>query len=180
MHFKCYQCGFDFCCGCNLPFKMGEKCGRSPNCVRLGLHAHHPRNCLFYLRDKNIEDLQRLLEGSNVAFNSAPPAHWAKTSRCEVPEQKETGDGFKDDICGRPVEEGTAGLCRMHYVEYLGQLIFKHHIDPLPIFDCDELELVLKRANIRLPSRYKLSDREYQDVLIKMIEADVPIDKGDG
>ncbi|XP_077542764.1 uncharacterized protein LOC144155295 isoform X3 [Haemaphysalis longicornis] len=180
MHFKCYQCGFDFCCGCNLPFKMGEKCGRSPNCVRLGLHAHHPRNCLFYLRDKNVEDLQRLLEESNVAFNSVPPAHWAKTSRCEVPEQKETGDGFKDDICGRPVEEGTAGLCRMHYVEYLGQLIFKHHIDPLPIFDCDELELVLKRANIRLPSRYKLSDGEYQDVLIKMINADVPLDKGDG
>lgn len=180
MHFKCYQCGFDFCCGCNLPFKMGEKCGRSPNCVRLGLHAHHPRNCLFYLRDKNVEDLQRLLEESNIAFNRAPPAHWAKTPRCEVPEQKETGDGFKDDICGRPVDEGTAGLCRMHYVEYLGQLIFKHHIDPLPIFDCDELELVLKRANIRLPSRYKLSDREYQDVLIKMIHADVALDKGDG
>lgn len=180
MHFKCYQCGFDFCCGCNLPFKMGEKCGRSPTCSKLGLHAHHPRNCLFYLRDKNIEDLQRLLEESKIAFNKDPPAHWEKTSRCQVPEQKETRDGFKDDVCGRTVEEGTAGLCRMHYVEYLGQLIFKNHIDPLPIFDVDELELVLKRANIRLPSRYKLSDREYQDALIKVINADVPLEKSAG
>lgn len=180
MHFKCYQCGFDFCCGCNLPFKMGEKCGRSPNCCRLGLHAHHPRNCLFYLRDKNLEDLQRLLEETKVAFNRDPPAHWVKTSRCQVPEQKETRDGFKDDVCGRTVEEGTAGLCRMHYVEYLGQLIFKNHIDPVPIFDVEELELVLKRANIRLPSRYKLSDREYQDVLIKVINTDVPLEKSAG
>ncbi|XP_075733443.1 uncharacterized protein LOC119176303 isoform X2 [Rhipicephalus microplus] len=177
MHFKCYQCGFDFCCGCNLPFKMGEKCGRSPNCSKLGLHAHHPRNCLFYLRDKKLEDLQRLLEESNIAFNRDPPAHWVKTSRCQVPEQKETRDGFKDDVCGRTVEEGTAGLCRMHYVEYLGQLIFKSDIDPVPIFDVEELELVLKRANIRLPSRYKLSDREYQDVLIKVINTDVPLEK---
>ncbi|XP_075531757.1 uncharacterized protein LOC142564583 isoform X1 [Dermacentor variabilis] len=180
MHFKCYQCGFDFCCGCNLPFKMGEKCGRSPNCSKLGLHAHHPRNCLFYLRDKNIEDLQRLLEESKIVYNRDSPAHWVKTSRCQVPEQKETRDGFKDDVCGRTVEEGTAGLCRMHYVEYLGQLIFKNHVDPLPIFDVDELELVLKRANIRLPSRYKLSDREYQDALIKVIDTDVPLERGAG
>ena len=24
MHFKCVQCGFDFCSGCNRPFKNGE------------------------------------------------------------------------------------------------------------------------------------------------------------
>ena len=27
-----------------------------------GLHAHHPRDCLFYLRDESIEFLQKLLE----------------------------------------------------------------------------------------------------------------------
>ena len=28
----------------------------------MGLHAHHPRNCLFYLRDKEPGDLQKLLK----------------------------------------------------------------------------------------------------------------------
>lgn len=180
MHFKCYQCGFDFCCGCNQPFKMGEKCGWSPICAKLGLHAHHPRNCLFYLRDKDINELQNLLEEKAVAFNKDPPAHWEKTSKCQVPEQKETSEGLRDDICGKCVEAGMAGLCRTHYIEYLGQLIFRHRIDPLPIFDVDELELVLKRANIRLPSRYKLSDRQYQDALIKIIEKDVPLERSAG
>lgn len=31
-------------------------------CAALGLHAHHPRNCLFYLRDKEIADLKALLD----------------------------------------------------------------------------------------------------------------------
>ena len=44
------QCKFEFCIGCNRPFKLGTKCGRDPGCAKLGLHAHHPRNCLFYLR----------------------------------------------------------------------------------------------------------------------------------
>ena len=44
------QCKYEFCIGCNRPFKLGTKCGRDPGCAKLGLHAHHPRNCLFYLR----------------------------------------------------------------------------------------------------------------------------------
>ncbi len=41
-----------------------QKCGVSEFCAKLGLHAHHPRNCLFYLRDKEPEDLQKLLDVS--------------------------------------------------------------------------------------------------------------------
>ncbi|XP_064466883.1 E3 ubiquitin-protein ligase lubel-like isoform X2 [Ornithodoros turicata] len=176
MHFKCYQCSFDFCCGCNQPFKMGEKCGRTPACARYGLHAHHPRNCLFYLRDKEITDLQKLLKEMAVPFNTDPPPHWTPSKLCQVPEQKETSTGLRDDICGKDVENDMAGLCRKHYVEYLGQLIFRHHVDPLPIFDIDELELVLKRENVRLPSRYRLSEDEYRAALIKVIDAEVPLD----
>lgn len=61
MHFTCTQCKFEFCFGCNKPFMMGAKCDVSPYCAKLGLHAHHPRNCLFYLRDKDPRDLQSLL-----------------------------------------------------------------------------------------------------------------------
>jgi E3 ubiquitin-protein ligase RNF31 len=62
MHFTCTQCKFEFCIGCDRPFKMGVKCGKDAACAKLGLHAHHPRNCLFYLRDKESPDLQRLLK----------------------------------------------------------------------------------------------------------------------
>lgn len=61
MHFTCTQCKYEFCYGCNKPFKMGAKCGLSDYCSKLGLHSHHPRNCLFYLRDKEPEDLKSLL-----------------------------------------------------------------------------------------------------------------------
>lgn len=40
---------------------MGAKCGVSDYCAKLGLHAHHPRNCLFYLRDKEPGELEHLL-----------------------------------------------------------------------------------------------------------------------
>ena len=61
MHFTCTQCKHEFCIGCYKPFKMGVKCGKGAGCARMGLHAHHPRNCLFYLRDKEPADLQKLL-----------------------------------------------------------------------------------------------------------------------
>ena len=72
MHFTCTQCKHEFCIGCNKPFKMGVKCGRGAGCARLGLHAHHPRNCLFYLRDKEPADLQRLLRVSEQKRNFWP------------------------------------------------------------------------------------------------------------
>lgn len=61
MHFTCTQCKYEFCYGCNKEFLMGAKCKVSPYCAKLGLHAHHPRNCLFYLRDKEPHELQSLL-----------------------------------------------------------------------------------------------------------------------
>lgn len=62
MHFTCTQCKFEFCYGCNKPFMMGAKCTVSQYCAKLGLHSHHPRNCLFYLRDKEPHHLQKLLK----------------------------------------------------------------------------------------------------------------------
>lgn len=33
-----------------------------------GLHAHHPRNCVYYLRDIPIHRLEELLAGKNKFF----------------------------------------------------------------------------------------------------------------
>lgn len=65
MHFTCTQCKYEFCYGCGKPFMMGAKCGMSEYCAKLGLHSHHPRNCLFYLRDKEPHELQKLLKVSS-------------------------------------------------------------------------------------------------------------------
>lgn len=67
MHFTCTQCKHEFCYGCGKPFMMGAKCGVSEYCGKLGLHAHHPRNCLFYLRDKEPQELQQLLKVCKLA-----------------------------------------------------------------------------------------------------------------
>ncbi|GIY94326.1 e3 ubiquitin-protein ligase RNF31 [Caerostris extrusa] len=181
MHFRCTQCQHDFCSGCSRPFKMGQKCGVSDFCGKLGLHAHHPRNCLFYLRDKEPQDLQRLLDLSGVKYDRDPPEGMDVKRTCQVMEQKETTDGMVDDCCGKEVEEGFAGLCRIHYVEYLGQLVNKNKVDPIQIFEIDDLELVLRRANIRLPyKRYRETDAQHREKLVALIEEELPLDKMDG
>ena len=43
------------------------------SCRNKGLHAHHPRGCLFYLRDVSVADLQKLLNDNNVEFDTKPP-----------------------------------------------------------------------------------------------------------
>ncbi len=70
MHFTCSQCKHEFCVGCDKPFRMGVKCGKGPSCAKLGLHAHHPRNCLFYLRDKEPQELQKLLKVRAFSFSA--------------------------------------------------------------------------------------------------------------
>lgn len=80
MHFTCTQCKYEFCYGCGKPFMMGARCGLSEYCARLGLHAHHPRNCLFYLRDKEPHELQTLLQ---VRAPAPPPGqHHPRNCSC--------------------------------------------------------------------------------------------------
>lgn len=88
---------------------MGAKCSVSPYCAKLGLHAHHPRNCLFYLRDKEPAELQRLLDENGVAYDTDGPVGDRK---CKVQLQKETPTGVVDAICQSDVVKGHAGLCR--------------------------------------------------------------------
>ncbi|EAA43969.3 AGAP007788-PA, partial [Anopheles gambiae str. PEST] len=161
MHFTCTQCKFEFCYGCNKPFMMGAKCSVSPYCAKLGLHAHHPRNCLFYLRDKEPRDLQNLLLMNNVPFDTEPSEQMKQelangestTMKCPIPLQKETPAGLMDMICSADVPEKHAGLCRTHYVEYLVGTVSKAQIDPLPILDLTDCVQELRRRGIPLPER---------------------------
>lgn len=138
MHFTCTQCKcvlctwlknpgskfvlhrYEFCCGCSKPFRMGAKCLVSEYCARLGLHAHHPRNCLFYLRDKEPGELQHLLKEHKIEFVTEPPegitqvpnADGELVYQCFIQVQKETSSGLTDSQCKKVSETGHAGLCR--------------------------------------------------------------------
>ncbi|KAI1298167.1 E3 ubiquitin-protein ligase RNF31 [Halotydeus destructor] len=170
MHFHCLKCDYDFCGACRKQFLMGSKCKLSPYCEKLGLHAHHPRNCLFYLRDKEPLELQQLLTMNNVDHLIAVSDEAMAAKGCPVMEQKETQHGFLDVACGRPNE--FYGSCRIHYIEYLGELIMKHNIDPIDIFDVDQLEQVMRRSSIKLPVKCP----NYKDALIQAIMKECPLD----
>lgn len=100
---------------------MGAKCTISPYCAKLGLHAHHPRNCLFYLRDKLPVQLQILLKNNGVAFevdpiedidDNEPSSSQKQPATCPIPIQKETPNGLVDTKCNSDVPEKHAGMCR--------------------------------------------------------------------
>ncbi|KZC05055.1 E3 ubiquitin-protein ligase RNF31 [Dufourea novaeangliae] len=158
MHFTCSLCKYEFCCGCGKAFMMGAKCSVSPYCAKLGLHAHHPRNCLFYLRDKEPAQLQQLLRDNGIDYDTEGPAGDRK---CKVQLQKETPAGVVDAVCNSDVVEGHAGLCRIHYIEYLVRKIRGTQLEPLPLLNVDDLETCVKRAGSKLPPNWYGRDPEH-------------------
>ncbi|XP_035026114.1 E3 ubiquitin-protein ligase RNF31 isoform X2 [Hippoglossus stenolepis] len=144
MHFCCSQCRYQFCSGCNNPFHT--TCAVD-ECSVSGLHAHHPRDCLFYLRDWEPSRLQALLQKNEVVFNTEPPPG-TQTGLCGVIEQKDEGGQQTDSACGAQTQHGHAGLCEKHYREYLVSLINSHSIDPAPLYSSNELLLACRRYKV--------------------------------
>ncbi|KAM8881662.1 E3 ubiquitin-protein ligase RNF31-like [Synchiropus picturatus] len=144
MHFVCTQCRHEFCSGCNNPYHK-TKC-KTAACSCGGLHAHHPRDCLFYLRDWEPARLQELLQRNAVEFNTdgadaAQPA-------CGVMVQKDESGLMVDSACGADTQPGHAGLCEKHYCEYLVNLINAHALDPAPLYQANELVRVCERYQL--------------------------------
>ena len=57
-----------------------QQCPYDERCTKNGLHGHHPRDCLYYLRDYNIYHLKQLLDMHNVEYET------------EIPEYKQEGN----------------------------------------------------------------------------------------
>ena len=93
---------------------MGVKCGKGPACAKMGLHAHHPRHCLFYLRDKDPVDLQRLLKTNTIEYAVEVPEEFKHklVVRCRVQVQKETSEGLVDGLCDEIAPRNYAGYCQ--------------------------------------------------------------------
>uniref|UniRef100_A0A8C7PCE1 RBR-type E3 ubiquitin transferase n=1 Tax=Oncorhynchus mykiss TaxID=8022 RepID=A0A8C7PCE1_ONCMY len=174
MHFSCSQCRYQFCSGCNNPFHT--TCAVI-HCSVTGLHAHHPRDCLFYLRDWEPGRLQALLQVETHTTHT-----WiyiifflSLSGLCGVIEQKDESGQQTDSACGAQTQPGHAGLCEKHYREYLVSLINSHSIDPAPLFNANELVLACRRYQVD-DARGELEDdvTYYTRILEKLID-EVPL-----
>ncbi|KFM74250.1 RING finger protein 31, partial [Stegodyphus mimosarum] len=167
--YKCSHCSFEFCGFCQRPIKRGKECGNKI-CESRGIHAHHPSNCLFYVRDADMSDIQILLQEESVEYLTIPPKDQIVKSRCQVREQKHIHGVISEDRCGRDIEPYCAGLCRTHYFEYLAELLRKHKISPLPIMTVQDLQLMLRKSRIPVPEKVKGENtNEYYDRLTKAV-----------
>ncbi|KAM9826856.1 E3 ubiquitin-protein ligase RNF31-like [Neosynchiropus ocellatus] len=172
MHFICSQCRHEFCSGCNNPYHKTQ-CKTAP-CSCPGLHAHHPRDCLFYLRDWEPARLQELLQRNAVEFNTdgadaAQPA-------CGVMVQKDETGPLVDSPCGADTQPGHAGLCEKHYREYLVNLINAHSLDPAPLYQDDELIRVCERHQV---NTRRGEGEEEQARLARLMQALMKVPLGD-
>ena len=79
MAFIVYTCNFFFF----------QECGKFEACAGRGLHAHHPRDCLFFLRDFDVEELQQFLQEKNVEFDTEPPKEQVEAAKREKQKQRE-------------------------------------------------------------------------------------------
>ncbi|AWP21084.1 putative E3 ubiquitin-protein ligase RNF31 [Scophthalmus maximus] len=171
MHFSCSQCRYQFCSGCNNPYhKTGCK---TPQCSYSGLHAHHPRDCLFYLRDWEPLRLQALLQRSVVEFNT-DSSNGTQTDTCGVMEQKDDGGLQMDSPCGVQTQLGQAGLCERHYREYLVSLINAHSLDPALLYDGQELVRACERYQVDVQRAEGDDDNAHHARLLKKL-MEVPL-----
>ncbi|XP_068027276.1 E3 ubiquitin-protein ligase RNF31-like, partial [Melanerpes formicivorus] len=183
LHLQCSQCQHQFCCCCLQPFHPRGRCPE-PGCPLWGaLHSHHPRDCLFYLRDWEPPRLQALLRDAGVPFETEPPAGIPADGGCPVLEQKEAGAGLKDEACGRETEPGMAGVCvpfaaaRGHYKEYLVALLNERGLDPVPLYSAAELRAAAER---HLPAGRAQrgpgeSQRAYEERLREELQRHAPV-----
>ncbi|XP_004864183.1 E3 ubiquitin-protein ligase RNF31 isoform X1 [Heterocephalus glaber] len=178
MHFHCTQCRHQFCSGCYNTFYAKNKCP-DPNCrVKKSLHGHHPRDCLFYLRDWSAGRLQKLLQDNHIMFNTEPPAgaRAVPGGGCRVMEQKEVPNGLRDEACGKETLPGYAGLCQAHYKEYLVSLINAHSLDPATLYEVEELETATERYLHVHPQALAGEDPPaYQARLLQKLMEEVPL-----
>nr|CBN82184.1 RING finger protein 31 [Dicentrarchus labrax] len=171
MHFSCSQCRYQFCSGCNNPYhKMGCKVAQ---CPFTGLHAHHPRDCLFYLRDWEPARLQDLLQRSGVEFNT-DPSTGTQTDACCVMEQKDEAGQQIDSPCGIQTQPGQAGLCEKHYKEYLVSLINAHSLDPALLYDAQEVIRACERYQVDAQRGENEDDNAYGARMLKKL-MEVPL-----
>ncbi|XP_067887783.1 E3 ubiquitin-protein ligase lubel [Heterodontus francisci] len=156
IHFNCTECHHQFCGGCKRPFKLGSACTFMSNCQTMGLHAHHPRDCFYHLRDWSVERLQKLLHTEHISLTAflSDNSLGQVEGKCKVMEQKETSHGLKDEQCGHPSVKGYLGFCKIHFKQFLVELINKNSLDPAILYSKEEMLTELQRWGVTSPNQH--------------------------
>ncbi|XP_043544110.1 uncharacterized protein si:dkey-181m9.8 isoform X2 [Chiloscyllium plagiosum] len=156
IHFRCTECHYQFCGGCKQPFKLGSACGFMSDCHTKGLHAHHPRDCFYHLRDWSVERLQQLLKNAGISLTGIVTDNSLEQmeGKCKVTEQRDTSQGLKDKQCGHPSVKGYLGFCKMHFIEFLVELINKSSLDPVLLYNKEEMLIELQRWGVAIPNQH--------------------------
>ncbi|XP_076023798.1 E3 ubiquitin-protein ligase RNF31 isoform X2 [Genypterus blacodes] len=155
LHFTCSQCEQEFCGGCSQSFTQGSACGFSMDCETKGLHAHHPRDCLYYLRDWSVSRLQLLLQRYRVSpswLGTANRSSGGLEGVCSVLELRDVCSR-REEPCGRPAPAQYRGYCQLHYKEHLVELINRCCADPAVLFSPAEIMAELRRWRVTVPTR---------------------------
>jgi len=53
---------------------------------------------------------------------------------------------------------------------------FKHKVDPAPILEQEELEMIVRRSGNRLPSRYGITPEVWKEKVLNLILHEIPLD----
>ncbi|MED6295607.1 hypothetical protein CHARACLAT_033548, partial [Characodon lateralis] len=133
-------------------------CSFSAQCGSKGLHAHHPRDCLYHLRDWSVSRLHRLLQYYRMSPSWLEPsngslAQSSQTAACSVLELRDSGRMTKEEPCGRPALSEYRGYCQGHYKERLVELINRCCADPAVLFTPAEMIAELQRWSVAVPIR---------------------------
>lgn len=73
-----------------------QECKKYNSCATKGLHAHHPRDCLFYLRDLEVKELQDFLKENKMEFDTEPPKEQIEAAKREKREKNRKGEGAEE------------------------------------------------------------------------------------
>lgn len=184
LHFSCSQCQHEFCGSCSQPFAPGSACMFSMECVSRGLHAHHPRNCLYHLRDWSTARLHLLLQYYKVSppwlradptfpSQATPPA-----GVCEVMEAPDDSS-TREEPCGRPALPEYPGVCGQHHKERLVEVVRRVGLDPATLYGRAELEAELRRwcMVVTPPHADQESESDYVRRLRTILAQNIPLGK---
>ncbi|KAM5158197.1 uncharacterized protein ACMZJ9_009450 [Mantella aurantiaca] len=147
LHFTCTQCKHEFCGGCKKNFYQRQDCDFSEECKGKGLHAHHTRDCFYYLRDWDTKRLQELLQKNGIQYEKYVKEHYSNSLQGN--ERRENVKEISGDYDASNNAEK----------ELLVQLINTNFLDPMELYTQQEMEIELQRWNIPFPEHSR-NDRE--------------------
>ncbi|XP_064466881.1 E3 ubiquitin-protein ligase lubel-like [Ornithodoros turicata] len=171
LHFICIKCKHEFCMCCRSQFHKGKDCKVAPDCVNKGLHAHHPRNCFYNVRDYPEDQLIKLVKETGHEVDETPAE---ANSQCTI---KTTDDSMREIPCNGDVHK--ADKCKKHFMEYLGEIISNNNIDTVPLMSVNQLTSELAKNGKQIPEKHPSEDDDtYLDRLREIVMESLPIRQG--